>query len=353
MAITTTIKAVKTVHQIQRDGANIPSSSIVSTSASFDKYNAQTVSGAWNIEDELYESDDAVLTSSSAVGEGFLKTDDNATITGLWTFSNNLTANTFSLSNNTNVIKENINFSNSVDIGNDPSISVVYLFGGEVEVARVTSLGMSMQSRLVGQQGSDIVSTSQVTLNGTNNGNTYVITGNTEINLINIFQWKDGARVTLKFSGTPRIRHNQTASGFYSPILLAAGEDLVMEAGDTLDLALIDGEWNEVSRSHKVKNKKVTTTIDFTIVNTHNVSLAIPSSATIIGDIGFFIKQNTGSTLYPYNTVSSTFVNPMVNYNIYDSAGTMAIQINVFDAGFFDNANYNNAPIEISFQYKI
>jgi len=80
-------------------------------------------------------------------------------------------------------------------------------------------------------------------------GNVFSITGNTQINLLSDAAWQAGSVVTLLFSGTPTVKHNQAVSGANKPILLAGAVDFVASANDTLTLVSNGTSWFEVARA--------------------------------------------------------------------------------------------------------
>lgn len=95
-------------------------------------------------------------------------------------------------------------------------------------------------------QGSDVASANNLSLTGATNGNTWSITGTTQINLIDSSQWQNGTEISLKFDGVLTIKDNQTTSGNYKKINLAGGEDYETVAGDVICLRLVDDEWFEI-----------------------------------------------------------------------------------------------------------
>lgn len=115
-------------------------------------------------------------------------------------------------------------------------------FNGSVEI---------ISGRLEKSQGADVSSTNNLVL-GTD-GNVFEITGTTQINLISNISWKNGCSITLLFTSTPTVKHNQATSGTNITIQLAGAVDFVASAGDTLTLVLseIGGTqaWREISRA--------------------------------------------------------------------------------------------------------
>lgn len=103
--------------------------------------------------------------------------------------------------------------------------------------------------RVLESQGDDIASANNLILDSALNGNVYVITGTTQMNLIEDLDWQDGSKVTLQFAGVLIISHGAAASGDFKPIYLAKGSDYTTTAGDTFTFVLINGEWWEVSNT--------------------------------------------------------------------------------------------------------
>lgn len=109
----------------------------------------------------------------------------------------------------------------------------------------------TFSSRILEAQGADVASTNNLVLGL--DGNTFEITGTTQINLIANTDWQNGSRITLLFTSTPTVKHNQTTSGSNITIQLAGAADFVATAGDTLTLLLCEiggtQAWREVSRA--------------------------------------------------------------------------------------------------------
>jgi hypothetical protein len=105
--------------------------------------------------------------------------------------------------------------------------------------------------RLVMAQGADVASANNLVLGS--DGNTFEITGTTQINLISNLTWQNGSQVTLLFTSNPTVKHNQATSTTNITIQLAGAADFVASAGDVLTLVLseIGGTqaWRETGRS--------------------------------------------------------------------------------------------------------
>lgn len=99
------------------------------------------------------------------------------------------------------------------------------------------------------KQGSGIAAANNLSLPV--DGNYQQISGATQINLLDSTSWQGGSVVTLKFSSTPTVKHNQVASTTYMPIMLAGAVDFVATANDMLTLRYdsTDSKWYEMCRT--------------------------------------------------------------------------------------------------------
>ena len=102
------------------------------------------------------------------------------------------------------------------------------------------------KARFERKKGADIVAANDLTL-GTD-GDVFVITGNTQINAIITANWQEGSHITLKFTGTPTVKHNTAGGAGTAVIMLAGSVDLSAADNTILGLAFIESEWQEVSR---------------------------------------------------------------------------------------------------------
>ncbi len=104
--------------------------------------------------------------------------------------------------------------------------------------------------RIQGAQGIDVASANDLVLGG--DGNTFEITGNTQINHIANTGWQNGSEVTLLFTSTPTVDHANASAGANITILLDGAVDFVAAAGDRLKLLLCEiggtQAWREVGR---------------------------------------------------------------------------------------------------------
>lgn len=127
------------------------------------------------------------------------------------------------------------------------------------DVAHHPALGstgdIEMQNRVISVNGLFVDQMSTATPSANNlklptNGDSWHITGTTQINLISYVGWRSGSRITLIFDGALTVKNNQSASGNFRPILLNGGSDFTAAANRTLSL-LYDGvnnNWLEIGR---------------------------------------------------------------------------------------------------------
>lgn len=79
-------------------------------------------------------------------------------------------------------------------------------------------------------------------------GNTVIVTGNTQINLIANTSRPAGTNLTLIFTGTPTVKHATATSGANQTILLSGSVDFVAAANSVLSLVNDGTSWQERSR---------------------------------------------------------------------------------------------------------
>lgn len=111
-------------------------------------------------------------------------------------------------------------------------------------------------SRLRLAQGADVSSANDLTfptVGGAQDGNSFEVTGATQINAIKTANWQDGSIVTLLFTSTPTVKHNTAGGAGTVPVLLDGTVDFIAAAGDRLVLELSDiggtQAWREIGRS--------------------------------------------------------------------------------------------------------
>ncbi len=115
----------------------------------------------------------------------------------------------------------------------------------------VVSGSSRFDGRVLLSQGADVASANDLTLGA--DGNTFEITGTTQINAITTAGWQNGTMITLLFTSTPTVKHNTAGGGGTAVMLLAGAADFSATAGDTLTLILseIGGTqaWREIARA--------------------------------------------------------------------------------------------------------
>lgn len=121
--------------------------------------------------------------------------------------------------------------------------------GGLANIAGAATISGSatISGRTITAQGANVASANNLTV-GTD-GNLFVITGTTQINLLDSTGWTTGSMVFLRFSDNLTVKHGQTTSGVYKLINLAGSADFSATLSDVLMLILVGGEWHEVSRT--------------------------------------------------------------------------------------------------------
>ena len=108
-----------------------------------------------------------------------------------------------------------------------------------------------LDGSLLQGQGADVASANNLVLG--NDGNTFEITGTTQINLISNLGFQNGTVIRLMFTSTPTVKNGQATSTTNITLLLAGAADFSATANDilTLQLGEIGGTqaWREISRS--------------------------------------------------------------------------------------------------------
>lgn len=105
---------------------------------------------------------------------------------------------------------------------------------------------IDVKGKILSNKGTNVVSANSITLGG--DGNTYIITGNTQLNAIATVQWKAGADITLIFTGTPTVKHNTAGASGTAKIFLAGSVDLTASNNTVLGLKYDGTQWQEMFR---------------------------------------------------------------------------------------------------------
>lgn len=100
-------------------------------------------------------------------------------------------------------------------------------------------------------QGADVASANNLVL-GTD-GNTFEITGTTQINLISNLGWQNGSIIYLLFTSNPTVKDGQATASTNITILLSGSGDFTTSSDDTLTLMLCEiggtQAWREIART--------------------------------------------------------------------------------------------------------
>ena len=126
---------------------------------------------------------------------------------------------------------------------------------------------LANNNRVLQSRGSDVPSASTISLSGTQNGNTWLITGTTGIELINNTAYTEGSVVKLLFEDALTITNEATESGNNKPIRLSKGSNYTTTAGDLIELTLADGVWVETNTSKDSGSTTVFSDADFKLQN--------------------------------------------------------------------------------------
>jgi hypothetical protein len=110
----------------------------------------------------------------------------------------------------------------------------------------ITGTGTQFAYRAKFGKGTDTAAANDLTL--PLDGNLFFITGNTQINRIAVLDWQAGSEITLIFTGTPTIKHNQATGGGFNIILLNGSVDLVAAPNTVLKLIYDGVSWQETTR---------------------------------------------------------------------------------------------------------
>ncbi len=106
---------------------------------------------------------------------------------------------------------------------------------------------VTLPARLLGKQGADVPSATDIELGA---GNYFIVTGTTSIQGIVGSGWTAGSVVVLQFAGILTVAHAGSPDTA-DPLSLAGGVDYITTAGDTLTVVRDEatGVWREISRS--------------------------------------------------------------------------------------------------------
>lgn len=96
-----------------------------------------------------------------------------------------------------------------------------------------------------GSEGSNTASANDITISY---GSFFTVTGSVEMRGLIQLGFPSGTIISMKFTGTPLIKHNGAASGGFGKYLLNGSIDFTPTAGSILTLLFDGTNWNEVTR---------------------------------------------------------------------------------------------------------
>lgn len=121
------------------------------------------------------------------------------------------------------------------------------LFSVDFEGNTFIEGGAQIAGRILPSQGTQVASANNLTLGS--DGIQFEITGTTQINCINGIDWENASEITLWFTSTPTVKHNQACTGDNVELLLDGAVDYAPGAGDGITLKLSEIGGNQAWRS--------------------------------------------------------------------------------------------------------
>lgn len=111
-----------------------------------------------------------------------------------------------------------------------------------------TTGGLKLNAlRLQQALGTSVASANEMTLSS--NGNTFFITGSTQINGIATANWQAGAWIVMSFNLALTVKHNTAVGAGFARIYLYGSADFITASGDILFLFYDGSVWREIARS--------------------------------------------------------------------------------------------------------
>lgn len=178
----------------------------------------------------------------------------------------------------------------------------VQLGGTLIQNTTITGAGFYTAfsgGRVEFSKGTDVASANNLTLGG--GGNTFGITGTTQVNAITTTNWQAGSFVYLLFNDVTTVKHNTAGGAGTAPILLAGSVDLTTDANTVLTLIYNGTQWEETSR------KQSTTTSTYTFQN------ALTQNPVGVVELGY--TGASGSPLLHNTYINTLAFNLTVNGN--------------------------------------
>lgn len=145
---------------------------------------------------------------------------------------------------------------------------------------------LPMETRWQAGYGANVASANNLTLG--DDGNTFSVTGTTDVYTITTTGWTRGSQVTLECGGSQITFKNLTDSGAPSSAqLLLAGGDFEMSTADTLTLLFDGSVWLEVCRS--VNHTPAVITVE----SAHNLILDRATNGANVFDLANSLTLDT------------------------------------------------------------
>lgn len=128
-------------------------------------------------------------------------------------------------------------------------------------------------------------------------GNSFEITGATQINAIAIADWQAGSVVYLLFNSSLTVKHNTAGGAGTAPILLQGAVDFAVDSGSVLQLIYNGTQWEEIGRKTEAS------------AGSYLFRNAITESPVGIVELGH--TTNSGSPL-----LHDTYINTTANHTL-------------------------------------
>ncbi len=171
-------------------------------------------------------------------------------------------------------------------------------------------------SRFEQNEAADVVAANDLVLAG---GNSFTITGNTQINAITTTSWQEGSIVELHLTGTPTLKNNTAGGANTVPLRLAGAVDFTITGYTVLQLQYKDAFWNEVGRTVATGGGSGFLTADNNLTaniptnvqlgNTTNTGSPLLHDTYLNGDVyTLYVHSSAAQSLYVYGGATSALV---------------------------------------------
>lgn len=168
---------------------------------------------------------------------------NNAIINGLQ-ISRNATAGAagigtsiqFNISDDASILRESNAITSKYTTTSTAAVDSQMIFTGYRANARIDMMLVGAYATQMGatrfetHEGTSITAANTLTLG--NDGNMFLVVGNTQINAITLLNWQSSSEIGFVFAGTPLLKNNTAGGGGSAPLLLAGGVDYTAASGD-------------------------------------------------------------------------------------------------------------------------